>query len=695
MARLRPVDASQRKLLSAWGAPENAGKPIGVLATTFTLDTSLFEEECLARFAGVQSDPVRDGAIYRIEREERLSSLICAVVVADIHHCGGKRSLRWDLLAARPASGVLHAKISLLAWERHVRVIVGSANLTDQGYRRNQESFVVLEFDQNFTDQNLLEPLISYLQDVLSIASGPAIPRAQRLLAWVNANLPKDRVAPSKGIQRRVVLTGPGRADVFSQLVAMLPADGTPTEAHVVSPFFDKELRSYGPERRLWGILRQRGQAELHFHVAGEEAIESKRWRLEAPSHLLDATPKGRAGVSASIHPLRVTNVPTDGGSETRPLHAKTMTLSNDAWTLLMIGSSNFTSAGMGLSPQAQNYEANVVYMLRAGSSDKVRKLMGHRTLRGGNAVDTGHDVDFVPAFDSDGEESNVPALPRFFGDALMMGMDPEYFLLQIHVEGEAPPRGWSVRHEALTLLDHASWLGAGQPQVFESRVPRDKVPPSTLTVNWGAGANVAYWPVNIISADTLPPPADLPSFSLAALLDLMASGRPLHEALREWLRRQPDDDDTDVDGALELLDPHEKVDTSGFLIKRVQRACWAIKELSTKLVAPVLSESAMAWRISGPVGANAVLEALQKQCDPALPDELTFLLCELLCQLEADAEEGTLHVEMEYVGPIASMQEQFVAKVRERLEKSLAASSPQMQAYVRDATGKMCDGTS
>lgn len=124
MARAKRTDAAQRRLLSLWEPPEKAGTAVGVLATTFTLDTALFEEECLARFASVQSDPARDGALYRIEREERLASLLCAAVIADVHHCGGRRSLRWDLLAARPASGVMHAKISLLAWTDHVRVVV-------------------------------------------------------------------------------------------------------------------------------------------------------------------------------------------------------------------------------------------------------------------------------------------------------------------------------------------------------------------------------------------------------------------------------------------------------------------------------------------------------------------------------------------------------------------------------------------
>ena len=40
MAKVKP-QGSSRPLLSTWEAPSNAGSPIGVLATTFTLDPGL------------------------------------------------------------------------------------------------------------------------------------------------------------------------------------------------------------------------------------------------------------------------------------------------------------------------------------------------------------------------------------------------------------------------------------------------------------------------------------------------------------------------------------------------------------------------------------------------------------------------------------------------------------------------------
>jgi len=59
MARVKKSDPALCQMLSLWQPPPKAGDPVGVLATTFTLDTALFEEECLARFADVQSDPLR------------------------------------------------------------------------------------------------------------------------------------------------------------------------------------------------------------------------------------------------------------------------------------------------------------------------------------------------------------------------------------------------------------------------------------------------------------------------------------------------------------------------------------------------------------------------------------------------------------------------------------------------------------
>lgn len=680
MARRRQQQGNARRMLSLWEPPVGVGDPVGVLATTFTLDATLFEEECLARFAGVQSDPNRDGALYRIEREEKMAALLCAAVVADIHHCAGRRSLRWDLLASRPESGVMHAKISLLAWQRHVRVIVSSANLTTDGYRRNQECAAVLDFDLSFADRGLLDPLLEYLREILgTTAMGLARERARQLLEWVDGHLPRNE-ASARGLQRRLILVGPERPNAFDQLDEHLPAS-RPETAYVVSPFFDQAPRPDGPEKRLWNMLRQRGDAELQFHVAGEYAPEIDKWRLQVPAHVLKSAPTGRAGVGLSLHPLPVADVPTDNGKERRPLHAKTLTLCHPGWVAWMVGSSNFTSAGTGMIQRGRNFEANVLYFLRADASDPLYRQIESGGLRGGDPVDVLSQVEFEPAFDDDGEDENLPVLPVFFAEAILGASREAHHELTLRFCPTRSPASWRLRHEGGLVLDESTWCAEGMPESIVIRLDRQGAPPSLLRVEWVAddATCAADWPVNVGNADALPAPDELRNLSLAALLELLSSARPLHEVMRGWLKRQGNDDDADGFDAIELIDPHQKVDTSDFLVKRVQRACAALQQVRERLEAPVLSEAALAWRLDGPVGARAVVDAIQRQCDPGLPDEWAFLLCELVRELEPVRLTGGNST------PMAMLQARldvFVRELRERLAQSLEEASEPMRRY-------------
>ncbi len=134
-----------KRLLDNWVPPGNSGVAIGCLATTYTFQSDFFEEECLTRFLSIESKPDEDGPVYLIEREEKLNNISCAAVWVDQAWAKQKRNLRWDLVPVRLSKGILHSKISVLQWANCVRVIVGSANLTETAYRRNQEIFAVID----------------------------------------------------------------------------------------------------------------------------------------------------------------------------------------------------------------------------------------------------------------------------------------------------------------------------------------------------------------------------------------------------------------------------------------------------------------------------------------------------------------------------------------------------------------------
>ena len=64
MAKKRHEDKpGYGKLLDAWVAPDDAGDPVGCLATSFTFSPVFFEEECLGRFLQLESDPTEDGPV--------------------------------------------------------------------------------------------------------------------------------------------------------------------------------------------------------------------------------------------------------------------------------------------------------------------------------------------------------------------------------------------------------------------------------------------------------------------------------------------------------------------------------------------------------------------------------------------------------------------------------------------------------
>src|SRR5262245_25749808 len=127
------------KALDLWQAPPDVGDPLYCIATSYTFDATFFETECIGRFLQMEAHPSESASVaYLIEREEKLAASRVHALV-DRRHSRDKESLRWDIIGVLVPRAVQHAKLSVLAWKNHVRVIVGSGNLTEPGYRKNVE----------------------------------------------------------------------------------------------------------------------------------------------------------------------------------------------------------------------------------------------------------------------------------------------------------------------------------------------------------------------------------------------------------------------------------------------------------------------------------------------------------------------------------------------------------------------------
>lgn len=115
-----------------------------------------------------------------------------------------RTSLLWDLLSCHVDGGLLHSKVSVLIWEHATRVIIGSANLTAAGYRRQIELGLAVD----------LGPGCLFPSDVLSAIAGE-LESYLRLVPGYDASLEVFKRAGST-------------LDLFRQRIAQQPPERLP-----------------------------------------------------------------------------------------------------------------------------------------------------------------------------------------------------------------------------------------------------------------------------------------------------------------------------------------------------------------------------------------------------------------------------------------------------------------------------------
>lgn len=622
-------DRARSRLLDYWQRKPEYGEPIGCVATSFSFDAAFFEEQCLARFVGMETDPAEDERGYRVEREEKLAPSFSAVIV-DQRHVPALRSLRWHAFGARvPREGVFHPKLALLVWHQRVRLVIGSANLTETGYRKNLENVGSLDFTpEGDLPRTLLEDVLGFLDDVRTLAPGASVAgtpdtevgpqaRLRRFFAMVRAHVARW---PEGGWARgepRVSLAfvGPGRPSLFEQLRARWPF-APATDAWVMSPFFDAGGRARTTAEALESLLIQRGDRRVGFIVSGRRQPDGTV-ELDMPAALA-------ASANARVAYTHELVIPAEG-EEPRQLHAKTLWLERDGQALYCVGSSNFTQAGTGVAPGAGavNVEANLVYELPSLDSDFARVCQ--RAYPATEALAPGlAGATFLDLEDHTPEPTTYEALPACFGAATLRITGDERWL-ELEVLAEPPPDFAVVLGTGEIVIAAAAWSAEGRPRMSVRRLEQPQ-PPSYVSVMWGAGLDQlrAIWPVNAQDPSLLPHPAELRDLTLEELLEVLTSARPAHEAIGRIHARRERAARGSQDGR--ETDPLKRVDTRNHLLKRLGRAAAAMEELRARLERPSFSDEALRARIHGPLGPLALAQRLVIE-EPA---GAAFLIAEL-----------------------------------------------------------------
>jgi hypothetical protein len=77
-------------------------------------------------------------------------------------------------------------------------------------------------------------------------------------------------------------------------------------------------------------------------------------------------------------------------------------------------------------------------------------------------------------------------------------------------------------------------------------------------------------------------------------------------------------------------VDPHKKVDTSQFLLRRMRRVAQALEGMRERLQQPVGSIDALRWRLRGPIGPIVLAKRLAVED----PDGAAFMIAEVAATL-------------------------------------------------------------
>lgn len=672
------------RLLDAWTPPVSAGEALGCFATTFTFHPSFFETECLGRMLQLESDPDANTASYLVEREEKMARLMSACVVVDQTHARGSRSLRWDLIPFRCATGILHAKISILLWQHHARVIVASANLTENGYRQNLEVFTVWDFHRDGSfPATLFGEAADFAAELLAHCRlrnpghSPALERSTEFLTTarrrVSAWMPAD--SPTARLRTRLVPVTPKSQSVFAQLTNLWPGGSPPEALYVLSPFFDQGVDNT-PAREAWSLLRKRGYKEILYSVTTEPINATGKLMVHAPPTLVKSL--SSASGEAQIHFEQIKDLAS------RPLHAKSLWLEGNEHFLHCLGSSNFTTPGLGLGGErSRNWELNVASWARIDDQPEYRSRGAAWPLREKQRIDPDNvSWDPLPALE-DEKDPNVALLPEWCGSAVYFVRTDGQATLKLNLVSE-PPLAWSVscEGEKTPIINAVAWRTAATPRLIE--LPWSGSRPPTELLVWQDGQKgEARWPVEVQAFTDLPPPQELRDLTLGQLLEILTSALPLHRCLRK-LRRQDREDGAEsmpVGG----LDPLQRFSRDTHLLERTRKFSLAMAGIRQRLESPIPSEEYLQWRLYGPIGIAKVAKAILNEAGSK--GEQAFLLGELaleLSQIKPRIEPGCLGS-----ARIQEALRHLITDFEQQAGPLLAEADADMKRYVNAALQK------
>ncbi|UUO07897.1 hypothetical protein M4951_06170 [Blastopirellula sp. J2-11] len=655
--------ASQPPMSHFWTPPDFAGglgEPWACLATTFEFNAEFFETELLPRFLGLRFDQTENEPSFLVEREEALSLASVTVLVDHSRFDSSQTTLRWDQVQIQIPGGVQHAKITVLAWENLVRIVIGSANLNRVAYRRNREMFAALDF-WNGDDSTPIR-LLSETLDLLNLMLGwsrsatASVERTQDTLERLRRLVRSWREAPAdfafhERPKATLVVTHPrvGNRQARSTLREMLQIWGNrrATSVTVVSPFV-----APAPDPRVGDtVVNMLAQLSLTRECEGwlvapelPKSPDDQHTRLPFPEVFRDSWKSvfgPRGGGRVLSLPLCVEGTE----DRNRASHSKCVVLENgnDDVATMMIGSSNFTPRGMGVG--VYNFEANVVFedagAIKRNGLRLIERLDLPRDWEEGLDVDDA--VWLTPTDLPEDEPDSRPTLPAFFAWATFSQLTGEIKLRLDRSRTE--PEGWTINlpgntEDAPTLFTKQLEPGLSLIDTLSHVLPDTMRAANivALLIDWhdeNGAMQQAKLGVTIECADHLLPPEQFQKLTADAIIECLISGKTPPQWFDQTSRKGKSTGKNNA--AIESL---HAVDTTSFLLYRVRRFGRALTGMSMRITRTLAHPEAIRYRLVkdpfGPISlARSVVTTNPSEdvdwCAKLDDEHRLFLLTEIL----------------------------------------------------------------
>ena len=501
--------AEHRKLMDRLVPDVKHGPMLGMLATTFQMQADFFETDFLPTLLGLGAWDDRNWT-SRIAIEKNLAEMEAAAVLLDARkYIGRPRSLRVEIVpttgkSGKPFPSKLHAKVTLIVHEKAVRLIVGSANLTEPGHRLNREVVATLVVSADKPGQaHLVREAILGLQELLghwlSEGSRHVLTLAtERLNSWEAGNEPRNTW----------FVWGGGEIPLWRLFLDRWQNSEQVKKITIVSPFWSEEgeggpLTSFLQELKSRGILANGAQIRL---LAEALADTESSYRPELPASFGTFDPSALA-VSAeawAVNPQAAAEEVGlgEGFSATRKLHAKVLLFEGQETSLAYLGSANFSRHGWGMmsNPALANTEAGLVVRATGLGRDHLRRLIPETT---GSAVflrgNAGQQLAPYQAV------SDEPPWPTFLRELTLSPVEPESskLVLVAKVDAQLIHGSWSL-HLLETADGQCLEKLSIETEPDSYRVPLTEVALNRLLldqevlVRWWACESGSAFPINL-----------------------------------------------------------------------------------------------------------------------------------------------------------------------------------------------------